>query len=96
MVVGSNEDVAAASFLTLHGDNIEEYDKQVMATNIYFEYLLPSNKKYFFHQHMVDFLIKIELSDQKYQNNGSVRDENYKGNLLFSMKYFVSFGTDRQ
>ena len=26
--VGSNEYVASASFMTLHGNNIEEYDKQ--------------------------------------------------------------------
>ena len=36
---------------------------------------------------------KIELSDQKYQTNGNVRDENYKGNLLFPMENLVSFGT---
>ena len=43
---------------------------------------------------MVDFLNKLELSDQKYQNNGNLRDEHYNGKFLFPMKYFVSFGTD--
>ena len=31
---------------------------------------------------------KRELSDTKYQTNGNVRDENYKGKFLFSMKDF--------
>ena len=42
---------------------------------------------------MADFLNKLDLSDQKYQINGNVRDDNYKGDLLFPMKYFVSFVT---
>ena len=45
---------------------------------------------------MVDFVDKLELSDQKYQTNGNVRNENYNGNLLFSMNNFVPFGTDYQ
>ena len=32
--VGSNEDVADASLLNFHGQNIEEYDKQYIVTNI--------------------------------------------------------------
>ena len=54
---------------------------------------MPSIKSYFFHQHMINFVNKLELSDQKYQNNVYVRDEHYKGKLLFPMKDFVSFGT---
>ena len=38
----------------------------------------------------------IELTNQKYQTNGTLKDENYKGKLLFFMKKFVSFGTYRQ
>ena len=34
LVVGSNEDGAAASLLTFHGDNIADYDKQDIVTNI--------------------------------------------------------------
>ena len=45
---------------------------------------------------MVDFLNKPELVYQKYQTNGIIRDENYKGKLLFTMEDFVSFGTDCQ
>ena len=45
---------------------------------------------------MVDFMNKLELSDQKYQTNGNIIDENYKGKFLFTIKYFVSFGTDFQ
>ena len=45
---------------------------------------------------MVDFVDKLELSDQKYQTNGIVRDENYKGKFLFNINYFVLFGIDHQ
>ena len=41
---------------------------------------------------MVDFLNKLELSDQKYHSNGKGIAENYKGKFLFPMKDFVSFG----
>ena len=42
---------------------------------------------------MVDFVNKLDLSDQKYQNNGNVRHENDKGKLLFTMKDFVLYFT---
>ena len=45
---------------------------------------------------MLDVVNKLELSDQKYQTNGIVRDENYKENFLYHMNYFLSFGTDHQ
>ena len=45
---------------------------------------------------MVGFVNKLELSDQKHQTNGVVRDENYKESLLFPMNDFVSLGTDCQ
>ena len=45
---------------------------------------------------MMSSVNKIESSDQKYQANGNVRYENYKGNFLFPMKNFVSFGTYHQ
>ena len=54
---------------------------------------------------MIDVVNKPELSDEKYQTYGNVRDEHYNGNLryenfkerfLFPMKDFVSFGTDLQ
>ena len=34
LVVSSDEDVAAASFISLHGNNIEDYDKQDIVSNI--------------------------------------------------------------
>ena len=40
---------------------------------------------------MVYFVNKPELSDKKYQINGIVKDENYKGNLLFSMKDVICY-----
>ena len=86
MVVGSNKDVAAVSFITLHDDNIEDYEKQDIVTNTEFELIWSSIKKYVFHNHMVDFVNKLELSDQKYQTNGNLKDGNYKGNLLFPIK----------
>ena len=39
---------------------------------------------------------KLGLSDQKYQTNGNARDEDCRGNFLFAMEDFVSFGTDTQ
>ena len=45
---------------------------------------------------MVDILNQLKLSVQKYQTNENVRDKNYKGKFLFTMKNFGSFGTDRQ
>ena len=65
--------------------NNEEYDKQDLFTNIEFEAIVTSIKNYLFHYPMVDFVNKIELSDQKYQNNGNVRDEKYKEEFLFPM-----------
>ena len=38
---------------------------------------------------MVNFVNKLGLSDQKYQTNGNLIDENYKEKLLFPMKDFV-------
>ena len=42
--------------------------------------MVPSIKKYLFHQRMVDFVNKLGLSYQKYQTNGNVIYGNYKGN----------------
>ena len=73
MVVSSIEDVSTASLLYLHGINIEYSDKQDKVLNISFEEILPSIKKYFFHQRMIDFVNKLDLNDQKYQTNGNLR-----------------------
>ena len=59
LVVGSNEYVASVSLLTLHGNSTEESDKQDVVTNIEFEAIVSSIKKYFFHQCMVDFVNKL-------------------------------------
>ena len=45
---------------------------------------------------MVDFVNKLELSDQKYQTNGILGSENYKEKFLFPMKEYSLFGTDHQ
>ena len=67
---------------------------QDIITNIKFESISTSIKKYWFYQRMVDFINKIELSDHKYQSNGNIRYENYKWKFLFTMKDFMSFRTD--
>ena len=41
--------------------------------HIEFETFVPSIKKNFFHQCMVDFVNKLEFNDQKYQTNGTGR-----------------------
>ena len=38
---------------------------------------------------MIAFVNRLELNSQIYQINGSVKNINYKGNFLFSMKDFV-------
>ena len=80
----------------MHGNNIGDDEKQEMVTNIDFKAIITSIKKIFFHQHMFDFVNEIELSDKKYQNNWTVRDDNYKGKFLFFKNQFLSFLTDRQ
>ena len=45
---------------------------------------------------MVYVVNKLDFSDKKYQSNGTVGYENYKGKFFFLMKDFVSFGTYRQ
>ena len=80
----------------MHGDNNEYYEKQDIVKNIYFKAIFTSTKNNFFHQHMIDFLNRLEFSDQKYQTNETVRYKNYKDRFLFPIKDFVSFGTDLQ
>ena len=82
--------------IALHYDIIEDSHKQEIVTNIEFDAIIPSTTNNFFHQSMVDFVNKLELSDQKYENNSNVGDEKHKGKLLFSMKEFLSFGKDHQ
>ena len=65
MVVGSNADVEAASLIYLHGKKTEYSYKQDIVSNMEFETIIPSIKKYFFHQCMVNFVNKIDLSDKK-------------------------------
>ena len=72
--------------IPLCGDNIEDFDKQDIFTNISFESVIPPIKKNFFHQRMVDFVNKLEFTDQKYQTNGTVRYEIYKVRFLFPIK----------
>ena len=69
----------SASLINFYDDNIEEYDNKYIVTNISFEAIVPSNKKYFFHQRMFCFVNKLELSGKKYQTNGNERDKNYNG-----------------
>ena len=86
MVVSSNEYVASASLIYLHVNTIGDFDKQYIVTNIELEAIIASIKNNIFHQRMVGFFNKLELSYQKYQTNGTLRDDNYKGKLLFPMK----------
>ena len=45
LVFSINEDVAASSFIYLHGDNIEDYSKQDKVTNIVFESKILNDKE---------------------------------------------------
>ena len=62
--VTSNKDVAAASLISLHDDNIKDYNKQEIVSNTEFEAIIPSIKNNSFHQHMMNFMNKLELSDK--------------------------------
>ena len=75
---------------------MEDYDKQDIVTNVQLEAIIYSIERYFFYQCMVDFVNKLQLINQKYHTNDILRDENYRENFLFPMKYFVLFGTDHQ
>ena len=44
-----------------------------------FEAVVPTRKKYFFHQCMIDFINRLEFQNQKYLKNGPVRNRKYKG-----------------
>ena len=50
--------------LYLHGDNIEDEEKQGIVTNIEFEAMIISIKKKFLHKCMVGFADKLELYDK--------------------------------
>ena len=65
-----------------NGNNIEDSDKQDIFPNTQFKAIIPSIKKSFFHQRMMNFVNKLELSDQKYQTNGNVNEGNYKGKFM--------------
>ena len=41
---------------------------------------------------MISFVNILDFNHQKYQTNGTVGDENYKGKLLFPMGDLVAFG----
>ena len=91
LFVRINKDVSSVSFFSLHGNRINDSDKKYIVSNIEFKAIVPSIKKSFFYQHMMNFLNKLDSSGQKYQNNGNVRDEHYKENFSFPMQEFVSF-----
>ena len=59
LFVISNEYFVAASILFLYCDNIEDYEKYDIVSDIEFEAILPSIKRDFFHQRMVNSVNKI-------------------------------------
>ena len=79
----------------MHGKKVEDDEKQEIFSITEFEVTMPSIKNNSFHQRMMNFVNRIELS-LKTQTNGNVRDENYKENLLFTLEDFVSLVTYHQ
>ena len=65
LVVRNNEDFADLSLLSLYGKKVEDSYKQDIVTNIELEEIIPSIQNRFFCNLMVDFVNKLELSDQK-------------------------------
>ena len=45
---------------------------------------------------MMNFVNKLDLSDQKYQTDENIKYENYKEKLIFTIKGFLSSVTDCQ
>ena len=45
---------------------------------------------------MIDFVNILELNNQIYESNGNLGEVSLRGKFLFTMKEFVSFGTDIQ
>ena len=50
----------------------------------------------FFCQHMIEFVNRLELNNNKCQKNVAVRYENYRVKFVFTMKVFVSILTYHQ
>ena len=93
MVVCSNEYFAAKSFLYLHEKNIEVSDKKDIVSSTEFEAIIHSTQEKLFHQRMINFVNKLELSDKKHKTNRNVGYRNHNRKLFFTMKDFVPFGT---
>ena len=79
----------------MHGKNDENPEKRhsykhIIWIHCYFDKkeLLSAAHGWFFN--------KIHSNDQKHQTNGTVIYDSYKGNILFTMKNYMSFGTYHQ
>ena len=70
MFVRSNEYVAAASLIFLHGNKIVDYDKHDIVTNIKFELITHSIKNKLFYLRIVAFVNKIKLSEMFFELMG--------------------------
>ena len=62
--------------------------QDLLITNIYFEAVVPAAKKNFFHKFMIELVNILELNDQNYQTNGTVRSTKYKVKFLFYMGFY--------
>ena len=65
VVISINEDFIATSLLSMYNENNKDNEKQGIVTNIEFEFIILSIKKYFFHQSMIDFVHKTEFINIK-------------------------------
>ena len=61
LVVIKNEDVEASSLLSLNGNNNEDYEKQDMVIDIYFEAIVHSIKRAYFISAWLIFLMSYIL-----------------------------------
>ena len=64
-------------------EEIEQYD---MGSNIYFVAVIPTTKDNFFRHIMIGFVDILEFNNHKYQTNGILRNNNYKGKFLYPMR----------
>ena len=64
--------------------------------DIYSKAVVDERHGIFFHQCRIYFVNKLEFKYNKYQYNGTIREENYKAKFLFFVNYFMSFVTDNE
>ena len=62
---------------------------------MYEKAIFTTRKRKVSHQNMI-FFNELDFNNHKYQQNGTVIEENHKGKFLFIIRESVSFGKNHQ